>query len=213
MLWNYAKRSLTQTRLVADPCAQRRAAQKVFHIVFHTPCGKTRHCGKLCGKFLGFSTGLVENPVENVENFCGKRVEIPLYVENVENFSPKIVENFIIVENSVESVEKFSTPPVEKSVDCGKLSRVFHRSCGKNCGKLSLIVESFVEKGFPQFLWKTLWKTQIHPFAFIFFSRVGSPAQLVSFNAFQSLSARDFSASSLPASFLLSISSLSVFHS
>ena len=169
MFWNYVKRSLTQTRLVADPCVQRRAAQEVFHIVFHTPCGKPSSCGKLCGKLLGFSTDLVENSVENVENFCGKRVEIPLYVENVENFSPKIVENFIIVENYVEIVEKFSTIFGEKSVDCGKLCLVFHRSCGKNCGKLSLGVEN--KKVFHSCLWKTLWIKSIRLLSFSFQER------------------------------------------
>ena len=81
-----------------------------------------------------------------MENFCGKFVENSFLVENVENFSPKNVENFIIVENPVENVEKFSTAFVEKFVNCGKLSRVFHKACGENCGKVHLAVEN---------LWKT----------------------------------------------------------
>ena len=93
--------------------------------------------------------------MENVENFCGKIVEnsslvkiVEKSVENVERFSPKIVENFIIVENHVEIVEKFSTGFVENFVDCGKLCPIFHTLCGKNCGKVYLVVEN---------LWKTFY--------------------------------------------------------
>jgi hypothetical protein len=59
---------------------------------------------------------------------------------------PHLVENFIIVENSVGNVEKFSPKVVEKW-GCGKF---WGKLCGNPLKFSTMIVESFVEKSFPQ---------------------------------------------------------------